>query len=128
MAIRLGIELTPTACRIVEIDGTTGGGHERETRVVSYAVLPASGPETAAKLASLRGRRAAVVVWTGGSEHRQAMVPWGSYESMRKAALKVLGAAGVRTRGMWTDIAPTRATHDGRRRPVIVSLAPADAM
>ena len=132
MATRVGIELSPTACRIVEGDAGPAWGRRSaaETRVRSFAELPPSGPETDAKLASLKGRRAAVVIWAEPSDHRQVMVPAGSYESMRKAALKGLGAAGMQTRGMWADIAPARGHGDDskKRRPVVVTLAPADAM
>jgi len=130
MATRVGIELSPAACRIVEIDaGPAWRRNARDTRVLSFAVLPPSGPETQAKLESLRRRRAAVVVWEGPSVHRQVMVAAGSYESMRAEALAALGAAGVQTRGMWADIAPARRADDGRgRRPVIVALAPAAMM
>src|SRR5450759_750805 len=105
MATRVGIELSPAACRIVEIDaGPAWRRSARDTRVLSFAVLPPSGPETQAKLQSLRRRRAAVVVWEGSSAHRQVMVAAGSYEKMRAEALAALGAAGVQTRGMWADI------------------------
>ena len=51
MATRIGIELSPTACRIVEVEaGAAWRRNARETRVVSYAILPPSGPETQAKL------------------------------------------------------------------------------
>ncbi len=59
---QLGIELTPTACRIVELDDVRArDGRPRDTRVISFSVLPPSGPETTARLATLRGRTAAVV-------------------------------------------------------------------
>jgi hypothetical protein len=64
MATRIGIELSPAACRIVEIDGALPWRRSRdETRVRSFAVLPPSGPETRAKLESLRWHHAAVSVW-----------------------------------------------------------------
>src|SRR5713226_5691895 len=92
MATRLGIELSPAACRIVEIDaGPAWRRHNGETRVRSFAVLPPSGPETQAKLESLRKRHAAVVVWDVRSDHRQVMVTSGSYESMRAAAARRRG-------------------------------------
>lgn len=130
MATRVGIELSPAACRIVEIDaGPAWRRSARDTWVSSFAVLPPSGRETDAKLQSLRRRRAAVVVWEGPSAHHQVVVAAGSYESMRAEALAALGAAGVQTRGMWADIAPARQVGDGRgRQPVIVALAPAALM
>jgi len=80
MASRLGIELSPAACRIVEVEGGRPWRRSRgEVRVRSFAVLPPLGPELRAKLESLRRRPAAVVVWGGRSEHRQVMVTDGSY-------------------------------------------------
>ena len=130
MAAQVGIELSPAACRIVEVDAGPpwwrGSRGSRETRVRAFAVLPPSGPETRAKLESLRGRPAAVVVWGGRSEHRQVMVSAGSYESMRAEALASLAAAGVSTTGVWADIAPASAKDKGAaRRAVVVSMASA---
>ena len=93
------------------------------------AILPPSGPETRAKLKSLRRRHAAVVVWGGRSEHRQVMVTAGSYESMRAEAVASLSAAGLQTIGVWADIAPASAPDDrAARRPVVVSMASASDM
>jgi hypothetical protein len=125
MATRIGIELSPDACRIAEIDSAPvwarRGG---ETRVRAFAVLPPSGPETEAKLRTLRNRRAAVVIWNAASDHRQVMVAPGSYESMRAEAIGALNAAGVETRSVWVDIAPAgRPAGRATRRPVVVALA-----
>jgi len=122
---RLAIELSPDACRIVEIDPAALWERRRgQTRVRSFAVLPRSGPDTDAKLRTLRKRRAAVVVWNTASDHRQVMVSPGSYESMRAEAIGALDAAGVETRGVWVDIAPAGRTADrAARRPVVVTLA-----
>lgn len=127
MATRIGIELSPAACRIVEIDGALPWRRSREeTRVRSFAVLPPSGPETRAKLESLRRHHAAVSVWGGSSEHRQVMVTAGSYESMRAEAMASLSAAGLQTTGVWMDIAPASVPGDrASRRPVVVSMASA---
>jgi hypothetical protein len=127
MGTRLGIELSPTACRIVEVDdGPFWPRHRGDTRVRSFAVLPPSGPELRARLESLRRRRAAVVVWGGRSEHRQVMVTAGSYEAMRAEAIASLTAAGLATTGVWTDIAPATPADDrAARRPVVVSMASA---
>ena len=63
MATRVGIELSPAACRIIEVDAALPWRRsEGETRVRSFAVLPPSGPETLAKLKSLRRQSAAVIV------------------------------------------------------------------
>jgi hypothetical protein len=125
MATRIGIELSPDACRIVEIDPAPAWERRRgQTRVRSFAVLPPSGPDTEAKLRSLRKRRAAVVVWSAASEHRQVMVSPGSYESMRADAIGALDAAGVETRGVWVDIAPATRTADrATPRPIVVAMA-----
>jgi hypothetical protein len=125
MATRIGIELSPDAYRIAEIDlAPAWGGRGRETRVRSFVVLPPSGPDTEAKLRSLGNRRAAVVVWNAASDHRQVMVSPGSYESMRAEAIGALDAVGVETRSVWVDIAPaTRSTDRSARRPVVVTLA-----
>jgi len=127
MATRVGIELSPVACRIVEVDGgLPWRRNQGETRVRSFSVLPPSGPETRAKLESLRRKQAAVVVWGGRSEHRQVMVTAGSYESMRAEAMASLSAAGLQTTGVWADIA-LASTPDDRaaRRPVVVAMASA---
>ncbi len=130
MATRLGIDLSPAACRVVEIDaGPAWRRPNGETRVRSFAVVPPSGPETQAKLESLRKRHAAVVVWDVPSDHRQVMVTSGSYESMRAEALGALAAAGLQTYGAWADIAPASGRRDrATRRPVVVALAPGSAL
>jgi hypothetical protein len=123
MATRVGIELAPDACRIIEIDAGPLWARRRETRVRSFAVLPPSGAETQARLRTLRKRRAAVVVWAE-ADHRQVVVSSGSYESMRAEALASLAAAGLQTRGVWADIAPASPlTARAARRPVVVALA-----
>lgn len=119
MAMRIGIELSRLACRIVELDGDIP-----ETRVRSFAVLPANGAEMAAKLASLRGREVAVVIWGVGSDHRQVIVGEGGYEAMRAEAIASAREAGVQTEGMAADIAPEGAAVEGAgRRPVMLTLA-----
>ena len=130
MASRLGIELSPAACRIVEVDGGRPWRRSRgDVRVRSFAVLPPLGPELRAKLESLRRRPAAVVVWGGRSEHRQVMVTDGSYEAMRTEALASLSAAGLQTSRVWADIAPAPGSEvRGARRPVVVSMASAAEM
>jgi len=127
MGTRVGIELSPTACRIVEVDdGPFWPRHRGETRVRSFAVLPPSGPDLRARLRSLRRRRAAVVVWGCHGEHRQVMVTAGSYEAMRAEAIASLTAAGLAATGVWADIAPATPADDrAARRPVVVSMASA---
>ena len=125
MTTHLGIELSPGACRIVEIDARPPWTpHRSATRVRSFAVLPASGAETDARLASFAGRAAAVVVWDAASEHRQVVVSGGSYETMRAEALAALAAAGLETRNMLADIAPAGGRPKrGARQPVVVAVA-----
>jgi hypothetical protein len=51
LATRVGIELSPAACRIIEIEGGLPWVRRApETRVLSFEILPPSGPETLAKL------------------------------------------------------------------------------
>jgi hypothetical protein len=124
MATRVGIELAPDACRIVEIEVGPPWMRSPTTRVRSFAILPPSGPETEATLRTLRDRRAGVVVWTAGG-HGQVVVSAGSYQAMRKEATGALAAAiGLDTRGALVDIAPADARAAGRaRRPFVVALA-----
>jgi hypothetical protein len=92
---RIGIELSPDACRIVEIDPAPAWERRRgATRVRSFAVLPPSGPETDAMLRSLRNRQAAVVLWTVTGDHPQILVPPG---------LQPLLTAGIRVRTVMTS-------------------------
>jgi hypothetical protein len=130
MTTRLGIELSPEACRIVEVEaGMAWHRHASDTRVRSFAVLPLSGAETRAKLESLRKQQAAVVVWNAPSEHRQVVVTGGSYEAMRAEALAALAAAGLRTRGAWADIAPASPpANRAARQSVVVAMAAAAEM
>jgi len=126
MAARFGIELSPTACRVIAIDAPAAWSRRRsETLVRSFALLPASGSETRTALRALRRKTAAVVAWTA-SEHRQVVVTGGSYESMRAEALDALAAAGLQTQGVVADIAPVVGPpRRGVRQPVVVSLTPA---
>ena len=125
MTTHLGIELSPGACRIVEIDaGSPWPSRRGATRVRSFAVLPPSGAETDARLASLRGKPAAVIVWSAPSEHRQVVVTGASYETMRAEALASLAASGLQTRGVLADISPAGdRPKRGMRQPVVVTFA-----
>src|SRR4051812_2187952 len=129
MATRVGIELSPTACRIVELERGDTRRPGGETHVRSFAVLPPSGPQTVAALAALRRRSAAVVVWGGRTEHQQIMVTAGSYESMRAEAMAELSSAGLLTGAVWVDIAAASTPdRSATRRPVLVTLASAADM
>ena len=120
MAVRTGIELSPSACRIVQIDRATRGG-DPSTIVRSYAITPSA---DAATLALYKGTPAAVVVWGLQSDHRQTIVTGGSYARMRREAVSATRHAGVDTRHMLADIAPAdRSKGRGRRRPVLIALA-----
>jgi hypothetical protein len=116
--MKLGIELSAAACRLVELDGQ---------RVRSFAVLPPSGPETDAMFASLKGRDAAVVVWGTPAEHRQVVVTAGTYESMRREAIAALASLGVQTNASLADIAPVPGARD-ERRPVVIAVAAAEPL
>ena len=129
MRTRVGIELTPVACRIVEVV------HRRRmwrtpvgsSSVVSFGMCRASESDLDDALQSLRGKAAAVVVWGTASEHLQVEVRIGPYERMRAEALRTLADDGVPTRGVWADIAPAGPA-DGVHMPVVVSAASAKQM
>src|SRR5256885_4845100 len=126
---RIGIELTPVVCRVVEV--AEGGWIRRsadgDSVVRSFGVWQASSAEAVAAVTPHRGKNAAVVVWGVPSAHHQVEVTLGSYEGMRAEALRILDDAGVPTRGAWADIAPTGPA-DQARRHVIVTVAAAPAM
>jgi hypothetical protein len=131
---RLGIELSSTGCRVVEIDGRLDlkRGHS-ETRVTAFAMLPTHGPELTARLASLHGRRATAVVWARGADHRPVVVADGVYDQMRAEARAAVEAAGRTTPNALADIAPragstsagSKPSNVARRRTVVVASAPA---
>jgi hypothetical protein len=119
MSSHIGIEISRTACRIVELERS--GGDESDTIVRSYAHSPAA---DALSLAPYRRRHAAVVVWGLHGEHRQALVSRGSYQHMRRDAVAAMKHAGVDARQMLADIAPAGAAGKGvKRRPVVVAMA-----
>lgn len=123
MATRIGIELSPVDCRIVEIE-TSGRGTAAETSVRSLSVSPVASGETRTQLARLRGREVAVVAWGLRGDHRQTIVNAGRYEAMRREAISSLKSAGIDMRGVLTDIAPAGPrTKEGSRRPVVMALA-----
>lgn len=125
MAARVGIELSPTACRIVELSVHSAlRDRSLQTRVRSYSVLPREGFETEKAFASLRRRAASVVVWGVRSDHRQVVVGRGRYEGMRSEAIAAVRDAGVETRGVIADLSPTSAVgKKGGRQPVLLALA-----
>ena len=128
MSTRVGVELSPAACRIVELDDLdVVPGRAPATRVRSHAILPPSGPETVQRFASIGRQPVAVVVWGVRSDHRQVVVSRGSYEKMRAEALASARAAGVGPRGTLADIAPASTTIKGADRvTVVLALANED--
>src|SRR5436190_15524853 len=119
MSSHIGIEISRTACRIVELEQSGGG--ESDTIVRSYAHSPAA---DAMSLAPYRRRQAAVVVWGLHGEHRQALVSRASYRHMRREAVAVMTQAGVDARQTLADIASAGAVgKDVKRLPVVVAVA-----
>jgi hypothetical protein len=102
---RIGIELTPVSCRIVEVEV-----HRRplpasaDVCVRSFHCLD-KGPATRAKLTMLRGHDLALVVWGLSSHHGQAFVKRGSFVRMRREAVAAARKAGIDTRRMLADMA-----------------------
>jgi len=130
MTTRLGIELAPDACRVVEVDVRPAGrGPDPATRVRSFAALPPSGPDMAQALIGFGRRDAAVVVWGPQSQLRPAIVAAGRYRPMRAEALRALADAGIAIDDMWADIAPLPVNGAAAaRRAVLVALASASEM
>jgi len=77
-------------------------------------------------LATLRGRKAAVVAWGLPSDHRRLVVTNGPKDRMRREAMTALRDAGVGTRGMIGDVAPATSQVAGMtHRPVVIAIAAA---
>jgi hypothetical protein len=114
---RLGIEVSRSACRIIELDRI--GADDSGTIVRAYAQTAAA---DAASLAPFRGRHAAVVVWGLHGEYRQAVVSSASYLRMRREAVGAMRQSGLDTRQMLADIAPIGDKHSPTRA-VVVALA-----
>jgi hypothetical protein len=126
MAVRVGIELSPGVCRIVEVEvARARSGAQASTRIRRFDTFELGTSEFTAALSSLEGRPAAVVVWGAPGDHRQVMVTSGTYDSMRKEASRALTLAGVETRGALIDIAraPIPEATDTHRRAVVVAMA-----
>lgn len=125
MADRIGIELTPFACRIVELQALQMGRPRLDAAPPSLTLLPRSGPATTEYLASLRGRTASVVLWGLHSDHRQVVVGDGSYDRIRAEARAAARAAGVPVHGTLSDVAPAGPVDpDSKRRVVVLATAP----
>jgi hypothetical protein len=132
MATRVGIELSPVACRIVETEPAGWGAVRPETRVRSFATLPPLGPDMAAGLAAFRGRRAAVVVWDAIADHRLMTVADARHGAMRAEAKNQFTALTGDARIDWgrvlADIAPAGLPVDGAGLPVTLAVADAVAI
>lgn len=126
VAGHIGVELSPRAVRLVEIDGSTEHRDVPTTRVRAFAVLPREGGETRATLRAVRGRRVAVVAWGLQGEHRQVVVNRGARERMAAEGLIVLRDAGVGLDHMLADVAPVGPEAD--RQTVLLAAARADAI
>lgn len=74
--------------------------------MTAFAMLPSGGAETAARLTSLRGRRATAVVWAPGADHRPVVVTDAPYDRMQREAREAAKAAGRSAERTLADIAP----------------------
>ncbi len=119
MPSRTAIEISPAACRIVQID-RPGKSEDADTIVRTFTRAP--GPDEAA-LAPYRGQHVALVMWGLRGDHRQAVVTVRSYSRMRREAVSATRQAGVDTRQMLADIMPVTVGKGAKRRPVVVALA-----
>jgi hypothetical protein len=121
---RLGIELSPAACRIVELDwGTRSGRDWSATRVRTFARLPRDGVETQLKLSAFGRHMAAAVVWGLQADHRHAVVSRGSFRRMRREAVTAMEGGGVETHGRVADIFAAPRVKGASTRSVVVALA-----
>ena len=106
MTVHIGIDLSPSGCRVVELAGSTGS--DGLTRVASFTSMPTDAPAARAKLRTLSGRPAAVVVWRARSDHRQMTVRSWPYERMRSEVRVRLWDVGLAGPGARID---TSAVH-----------------
>ncbi len=124
MPVRLGIELSPVACRVVEIDSGQPIGHGTSaTQVRSFARLARERPDAHQLLARFRGLPAAAVVWGLHADHRQVVVEPRSFGRMRREAVAAMQAAGAETRGRVADIFAAPGARGVPARSVVVALA-----
>ena len=129
MTTRVGIELSPVACRIVDIQVGAGRGAQLESRVTSFASLAWSDAAVGARLAALRRLPVAVVAWGARSWHQQVEVADGRYEAMRAEAVASLTGASAFAPRRVSDIAPAGPRSDGALlRPVVVAAADASGV
>jgi hypothetical protein len=124
MPVRLGIELSPVSCRYVELDSSHAAGRaESPARVRSYGRLSRGGVGTLHELSKFQGQPAAAVVWGLQADHRYAVVPHGSFRSMRRDAVTSMQGSGVETRGRVADIFAAPRAKGAPTRSVVVALA-----
>ena len=124
MPIRLGIELSPVACRVVEVDSSQRIGRRTSpARVRSFARLTREGADAHEPLARFRGRPVAAVVWGLHADHRQVAVEPRSFGRMRREAVAAMQRAGVETRGRVADIFAAPRARRVPTRSVVVALA-----
>ena len=124
MPVRLGVELSSVACRVVEIDSGPRVGHGTSaTQVRSFARLAREGTDARQPLARFRGMQAAAVVWGLHADHRQVVVEQRSFGRMRREAVAAMQRAGAETRGRVADIFAAPRAKGVLARPVVVALA-----
>ncbi len=125
LASHVGIELSPGACRIVEI---AGEGDSGDRSVATYATAPRASSAAIEWLSLLRGRHATVVVWGTTTDHQVVAVAPGSYERMRAEARATARKSGSQPWQTLTDIAPVPEMGRGaaHSRPVVMASAAAD--
>jgi hypothetical protein len=140
MTSRIGIELSSSACRLIQLERPRSGPRPIETPLLAFAALPLPSAQAVAALASLRGRTADVVVWTR-SDHRQVAVVDGPYVRMRVEARRraraeygrptrpggrpAFGDVDLEVEATVADIAPTPDAVINGRRTVLLASAPA---
>ncbi|HEX4347198.1 MAG TPA: hypothetical protein VHZ73_06475, partial [Vicinamibacterales bacterium] len=128
----LGIELSSTSCRIVDLDRSSGwrraGGTVRVRGVRAWAQGPAGSlafADTPAMLAAFRGRQASVVLWNARTDHRVLSVHAGRYDRMRIEARARVREVGLPLDNVLSDIAPASArTAEAGRQDVMLASAP----
>jgi hypothetical protein len=125
----VGIEVSPLACRIVEIErDPRWGPRPPDTRVRSFAEMPLASPDMTRALGALAGRRAAVVVWDVLCDHRVITVADRRYQTMRAEAISQFAEsmpdAYIDGRRLLADIAPAGPRVEGAgRRSVMLAVA-----
>jgi hypothetical protein len=129
MPVRLGVELSPVACRVVEIDSHQQIGRGTSPAWVrSFARLTRAGADAHQPLARFRGRPVAAVVWGLHADQRQVVVEPRSFARMRREAVAAMQSAGAETRGRVADIFAAPRPKGVPTRSVVVALAPTSGL